>query len=109
MPILLKYQLSIATKQSESLSIKVIKLSTQTSVLEKQISDILNFWSKLNTISLQFPFIAKWFESENSGVVQNIATNLVDELITCKIRKFNLVIHNLPETTEGGSEADKIF
>ena len=46
---------------------------------------------------------------ENLDIVPNVATNLVDELINCENRRFNLVIHNLPETTEGSNEADRIF
>ena len=66
------------TKQNESLSTKVVELSTQTSVLQKQISDTLNSLSKLNTISLQS---SPTSESENSGIIPNVATNLADELI----------------------------
>ena len=92
------------TSQSESLSTKVVELSTQTSVLGKQISDTLNSLSKLNTVSLQSPSTSG---SENSGIVPNVATNLADELIDRENRKLNLVIRNLPETTEAGSESDK--
>ena len=91
------------TKQNESLSTKVVELSTQTSVLEKQISDKLNSLSKLNTISLQS---SPTSDSENSGIVPNVATNLADELIDRENRKCNLVIRNLPEATEGGNKAD---
>ena len=91
------------TKHNESLSIKVVELSTQTSVLEKQISDTLNSLIKLSTISLQ---PSSTSGSKNSGIVPNVATNLADELIDRENRKFNLVIHNLPETTKGGNEAD---
>ena len=59
--------------------------------------------SKLNTISLQSSLTS---DSENSGIVPNVATNLADELIDRGNRKFNLVIRNLPEATEGGNKAD---
>ena len=59
--------------------------------------------SKSNAISLQ---PSSTSGSENSGVVPNVATNLADELIDHENRKFNLVIHNLPETNTGGNEAD---
>ena len=73
------------TKQNESLSTKVVELSTKTSVLEKQISDTLNSLSKLNTISLQ---PSSTSGSENSGIVPNVATNLADEPLIGKIESL---------------------
>ena len=87
--------------QGESLSSKVVELSTQTSALEKQIKETL---SSLGKLTLQSSSTSG---SDNSGIVPNVATNLVDELIDRENRKFNLVIRNLPETAEGGGEVDK--
>ena len=86
---------------SESLLTKV-EHSTQASVLEKQISNTLDSLRKLSTILLQSPSTSS---SENSGIAPNVTTNLADN--NHENRNFNLVICNLPETTEGGSEADK--
>ena len=80
---------------------QVVKPSTQTSVLEKQIKETL---SSLGKLTLQSSSTSG---SDNSGTVPNVATNLADELIDCENRKFNLVIRNFPETAEGGSEVDK--
>ena len=84
-----------------TLSSKVVELSTQTSALEKQIKETL---SSLGKLTLQSSSTSG---SDNSGIVPNVATNLVDELIDRENRKFNLVIRNLPETAEGGGEVDK--
>ena len=88
---------------SETLLTKV-EHSTHPSVLEKQISNTLDSLRKLSTISLQSPSTSS---TENSGIAPNVSANLADKLINCENRNFNLVICNLPETTEGGSEADK--
>ena len=87
--------------QGESLSSKVVELSTQTSVLEKQIKETLSSLGKLTLQSSSTSGL------DNSGIVPSVATNLADELIDRENRKFNLVIRNLPETAEGGGEVDK--